>query len=542
MKVVLTYLWQGLKAAAGFIFPVFARARGSQTLGRAVFWALHLVLLGLVLVGLYLLNRWLHLDAFVGTDYAWLREGFLPILFLLVYALGWLGWWLWKLLLPGEEESAFPDIDKAWDEAMDALRQAGIGLSDAPLFLVLGRPAGREELLFEASHLAFDVKQVPPRRDAPLHVYANRDGIYVTCPGASLLGRQAAILAGEVGEAPPDVDDRVEQSTENATLRPEQQPMVRAIKDILARAQKQGRGYDQLTPEERREIARLERQDRPRPSLLKDSTQADELTARLAHLCRLIVRDRYPYCPVNGILLLFPLAATETSDLAGQTGDVCRRDLGTVRRVFRVHCPLLALLGDLQTATGFHEFVGHFSQKQREQRLGQRFPHVADVPPEELPRAVDDMTAWLCHSVLPTWVYKNLQVEMPGKEAEREGLVRANGLLCRFLNEMRERKPHLSLMLRRALPIDAGGPLLFGGCYLAGTGADAGQDQAFVRGVFSRLTKEQGVLLWADEALAEDQAGRRWATWGYSLLVLVAGALVLGAGAHYFLGGRRRHS
>jgi hypothetical protein len=530
-----------LRTLAGLVIPLFARARFYRGAGAAFRWVLHLVIFVAVLVGLCYLNRPVVSDLYklVDSPYRVLREGWLPILFLLVYALAWLGWWLWRLLLPGEDESAFPDIDKAWEEATDALRQKGLGVSDAPLFLILGRPAASEEALLRASRLALEVNPAPARKDAPLHVYANRDGIYVTCSRTSLLGRQAALLAGEVGSTDGAAanQDALGQSIDiDKTVRPNEGPRaVREIQAILERARKQGRSYDQLTADERQQIARLERQDRPRPSLLQDAAQTDLLTARFEHLCRLIVRDRRPYCAANGILLLLPLAATDSDDAAGQTGDVCRRDLSTVRRVFGLHCPLLALVCDLETATGFAEFIGHFSDKQRQQRLGQRFPHVPDLPPEELPRAVEDMAAWLCQSVMPAWVYKYLRVEAPGKD-EREAVVRANGLLFRFFNDMWERRQRLGRLLTRALLLDASGPLLFGGCYLAGTGSDPAREQAFVPGVFSRLLKEQNLLLWTDEALAEDAFGRRWAAWGYALLALVVAGIVGGAAAYHFLG------
>ena len=49
-----------------------------------------------------------------------------------------------------------------------------------------------------------------------------------------------------------------------------------------------------------------------RPLLLKNTDEVELLSSRLKYLCRLIVRDRQPYCPANGILLLIPLAATDS--------------------------------------------------------------------------------------------------------------------------------------------------------------------------------------------------------------------------------------
>src|SRR5205807_2466832 len=102
---------------------------------------------------------------------------------------------LWDLL-GAEEESSFPDIDEAWDQAVRALSREGISLNDVPLFVVLGKPVGTEEALFTASGLNLSVRGAP-HRDAPVRVYGNRDGVYVTCPGASLTPLLTDLLSRE---------------------------------------------------------------------------------------------------------------------------------------------------------------------------------------------------------------------------------------------------------------------------------------------------------------------------------------------------------
>ncbi len=529
-----------LSAVVGLVFPFFAKAAKHRTTWSALRWLLHVIIIAAILVGLFFLNRYLGLSGFVKSDIGVLRDGFLPILFLLAYVLGWLGWWLWKLLLPGEDESAFPDIDQAWDRVIEALGKSGIGLGDAPLFLVLGRPARSEEALFQASAISLDIKG-QPGRDAPIRVYANRDGIYITCAATCLLGRQATLLTGEAAETPSghvsaSGGDPMLESVSLMTLRPgEGSKGIQEIQAVLERARRQGRGPNDLTQEEKDEIARLEKKDKPRRTALLNTDEARTIAARFEHVCRLIVRDRRPYCPVNGILILLPFAGAEGDEEATQTGDAARSDLATARGIFLVHGPSLALVCDLEMARGFGEFVSHFSEKQRQQRLGQRFPHVPDARPEALPQILDDMAGWVCHSVFPNWVYKYFRVEAPQKD-DRATAVQKNRRLFQFLEELRSRKTRLSRILTRALLLDASGPLLFGGCYLAATGPDAAREQAFVAGVFARLTKEQGILGWTDEAQSEDEAAARWTTTGYVALGLLVVAVVAGVAALFVLG------
>src|SRR5262249_854808 len=194
----LTALWNGVQSVLALFLPIFGKARAFRGLGTGLRWIIHIILVAAIVVGLYFLNQALHIrDDMGGQAYKFIGPLWLPILFLLIYALAWLGWWLYKLLGSEEEGSEFPDIDAAWEEAMRALEKGGISLLDAPLFLVVGKPAGSEEALFLAAQLQLTVKQAPQRPEAPLHVYANRDGIYVTCAGASLLGQYATMLTGK---------------------------------------------------------------------------------------------------------------------------------------------------------------------------------------------------------------------------------------------------------------------------------------------------------------------------------------------------------
>src|SRR5262245_14259531 len=343
----LTWLREGIKGVGEWLLPL-APEGGARRLNPVVRWVLHLLVLAVVLVVLFLLNKAFKIDGLIPQPRA-LAPFWLPILFLLLYLLGWVSWWLWKLLLPEEVVSSFPDIDAAWDEAVRLLAQQGLQLTELPLFLVLGRPDGPEEPLFQAAQLGLVVKQAPADERAPVHVYASREAAYVSCAGASLLGRQAANLAGETSpaELTPPPGSGFEEDPESKTLRPGAAPgPVKAIADIVSRIHRESR---EPTEEEQRQLRLLERKDRPRLSLLKNPAELELYGARLDHLCRLIARDRRPYCPLNGILVLLPYAATDSDDDATQTGDILRRDLETLRRGLRVHCPLFALVCDLET-------------------------------------------------------------------------------------------------------------------------------------------------------------------------------------------------
>src|SRR5262249_52741041 len=143
-----------------------------------------------------------------------------------------------------------------------ALEREGIDVTEVPLFLVLGRPIEGEQGLFQAAQLQLVVNHVPSRTDAPLHVYANRDSVYVSCAGTSLLGRQAAVLAGQAASAVADPayrgqemgeDDPLLKSVAMGEVFRTMGPTgpLQQIQAVLAQARREGR---ELNAEERERL------------------------------------------------------------------------------------------------------------------------------------------------------------------------------------------------------------------------------------------------------------------------------------------------
>ncbi len=481
---------------------------------RVLLIVLHVLLVVLVVLGLWYLNGAFGLDRVVRWRWLGLHKVWLPLLFLLLYATFWLGCWLWRLLGPERSAGEFPDVEGAWAAAVAELRQAGIEPADAPLFLVLGRPASSLEQFFAASRQPFQVRHAPRTADAPLHVYANREGIFVTCEGASLLGAQVARLgdrAPEEGPRPTPLTSLLDGpgGMDVAPLAGEgglEEGPARIVPTVMLLG-------EEPTPQPRQR----------RPSLLRNDAEVALQTARLRHLCKLIARDRQPYCPVNGVLVLLPLEATATPHDALETGATCRHDLATVREAARTDCPRFAVLCDGERLPGLSDLIAHFPEgKQRAWVLGQHFPLVPDLPPGELPAMIEGGVAWLTDNLLPAVIVKLMQTEDAALSAR----------LFRLLCESRERLRLLAKLLEQA--VLSGGrdePPLLGGCYLAATGADGAREQGFLAGVFQRALAHQNFVAWTDEALEEDAAYHRWALVGsVGLAVFLAAVIALAVG------------
>ncbi|MBL8796993.1 MAG: hypothetical protein JNM56_24035 [Planctomycetia bacterium] len=529
-------LWNAIQAAFGWVFPIFSKA-GKFAVSSQVRWAIHAVLVVLVLVALGYLNR-TYLESFLPTAHPLVRRAWLPLLFLLLYALIWLIWWLFQVLAPEEESAQFPDIDADWAEVQEALAQADVALTQAPLFLVLGETEGGEEVFFRAAASAtppvFTLLKFGPRRsNAAVRVYVSREAVFVTCPGASLLGKHAKTLnalpasmadepiapagLGGGGGSGDDDDQGVMFGTIGgavlANLLGGEDPAIATV--FKAAGHRVGEGGGAVT--------------KMRASILQNVQESERLTARLKYLAKLIARDRTPRCPINGILLLVPTAGSNTDADANNTGLVIQRDLTTLSEAFRIRCPLLTVVCDLERLSGFREFVKRFPAAHRNNRLGQRHPWIPDISPQQLPEAIKDEMDWICQGLMVYWTYKLFGADAKPDDPRLDP-IKANADLFNFLCQMRERQNRLTRIVTNFVrPLGDGplGDIMYGGCYLAGTGASAA-DQGFLPGVVHKLIESQDFVAWNQTKLDEDAQYRAWTTYGYAgIAALVVGVAAL---------------
>ncbi len=465
------------------------------------------------MVALYVLGPLLSYRADERIQRIWLPVAGVVLLLIIC-----LGRWIWREYQSGPASTQFPDIDMAWSVATAALAQGGIRLGDLPIFLVLGRPQEAEENLFAAARLPLVVAKTPPGPEAPVHVYATRDAIYVTCAGASLLGKHASNIALEGIDQQVSQPDDANEDGMNKTLTPG------GAEENVVRVLRRGTAFTIIE----RRAARREA-GKPISDLLNRPLEMEALQARLAYLCHLLVRDRKPLCPINGALVLIPIGGTDTDEDAQQTAELCSRDLATIRGALRLQFATLVLCCDLETLPGFRDFNQLVPPRERLGRLGQGFPRASPgLAGPDLQDKIHKSVDFICNSYLRDWVYRLFRIDAPdGQDATAR-----NTSLFLFLNEIRERKNQLSRVLTHGIAKEATFPLLYSGCYLAGTGANGDSDQSFVAGVFKeKLMQNESKVAWSDQAFADDRRYRRLAKFLGGVLIFevlaVAGLIAL---------------
>jgi hypothetical protein len=102
MELVYNLIYRGfdlIRRWVGLILPLFSEAADFRNWPRWLKAFMHILVLTMILIGLYYLNDnpWVqrNLKTRAGTT---LQQIYLPLLFIVLYVLSWLGYWLYKLL------------------------------------------------------------------------------------------------------------------------------------------------------------------------------------------------------------------------------------------------------------------------------------------------------------------------------------------------------------------------------------------------------------------------------------------------------------
>jgi hypothetical protein len=482
----------------------------SRNLWKVVLWILCVILVMGIIVGLYFINSYYHLETELLSPFPQLHKFWLPLLFILVLVGVVLGWWFIKLLTD-PRDGRYPDIDAAWSDGQKALNAAGIDPSEVPLFVVVGKPKSGTEDFFAASKLPFAVRAEPRTPGAPIQIYATREAVFVACEGASVLARLADEFSARkpVHIAPPPVGgvDLLDSPT---------RPL-----DVLA-----GEPGPPAVSNESASMTHQELEDTlPRPGSGEiPSVPSDEvkrLASRLKYLCRLLAERRRPYCPANGLVWLLPVAGTESDAAADQSAVAARADQLAAEEGLQVYCPAVAVVCDVQELPGFRDLLRGLPEAlTRDRLLGRSFPLVPGVPATDRPAILYAGFDWVARSLVPGVVYQRFGTEAEGN-GERWST--ANARLWQMMDALHSRRNAITRLVGQGIVDGNDRPPMLAGIYLAGTGPDE-RDQAFASGVIQQLFSLQNNVGWTSKAIAEETDYVRMAAVGYAaaLVLLIA--------------------
>jgi IcmF-related N-terminal domain len=479
----------GIKAAGGKLISLLRPGDGGRA-GKAVRILLGLVGLAVILVGLWWVNDRAGLERYLEPPLPILGRVWLPLLFLLTIGAGWSAWQLWSTLTAEPAAPPFPDIERAWKRAILELEQVGIEIREKPLFLILGRPAAALDGLLAGSGLPMRLRAAHSDLAAPIQLYAGDSGIFVACPTLSVVGTSVDAWLAGAGSVVSETGATDAAST--AAIGP---------------------GAGDGTTGSAPPTAPQARRQADRRSLLERARELERTSAGLRLLCRLVVRDRRPYCPINGIIVALPFGLAGSDANSDSVGEACQQDLDTVEAVVQVQCPVFAVFTDLDRQQGFHELAGSLTQEALVDWLGVDLPPIPDLRDEAMAEAMNAAVRWLAYHRLPTLIRPVWKFQPDA------GLDPANVRLYELFRAAQEGCHVLSRILVQGFYRGPRRQAKLAGAYLVATGATE-IDRAFGSYVFRRAIALQNDVSWTPAMIARDRILRWRSRWGYAAIVV----------------------
>ena len=366
------------------------------------------------------------------------------------------------------------DIPAAWAAASAELARQQIRFDEAPLFVVLGGDGSSAErsLLADASPPL--VVEGAPAGGGPLHIYASREAIYVCFSGVGQTAVVAARMRAAQGiDAEPPTGDAPADEVASAAV------------------------------------------PAPRGGLQRSSLEREEATDRLRLACELLQAVREPLAPINGIIVMMPLAVDRRADAdAVVLGQAVGEDLATLTLELGIRAPVTMVAAGLEQDPAMPDLASRLEAAQRLEVSGTAFPP-GIVPGVELLKAAAANAGGPLTDRIAEMLLDPRRIEQ--QPANRHLLA----MLCRARLHV---AVQMSRVLEQAFATELHGPNvpMLAGCYLAALGSKADQ-RLFTRGLLERVVNLQGELDWTDDCLSRNA----WATRIARSLFAMVAAMVL---------------
>ncbi|MEZ6087921.1 MAG: type VI secretion protein IcmF/TssM N-terminal domain-containing protein [Pirellulaceae bacterium] len=256
------------------------------------------------------------------------------------------------------------------------------------------------------------------------------------------------------------------------------------------------------------------------PTLRLEPTEATQLLDRLEGICREIAEARQPFCPINGLLVIVPIDATDCIETADHLGMRIQRDLSVIAKATETSVSAQVIFSDLELSAGGQAMLDRFPEAQRNRRLGAILPAVPSGEPDAVASGVEQAVRWICDDLLPPLGYRLMRRDVRD-EAQDRLIQRGNHQIHRIVGQMRRRREGMSRLLRRAITA-TDGDVRVRGCFVAATGSAGATKQAFAEGIMPQILDIQNEVQWSAARRLRDRRQRLAAVAIYVCVAITA--------------------
>lgn len=410
-----------------------------------------------------------------------------------------------------EDAPEFPDLDRAWTEALQQLARQGLDLRSLPLFLVIGLPEDQERPFLMGAKFSALVTGPSPETTQPLRLFANSRCAFLFLSGASAITKQIVDRprAGGIGESVSTISPGAGVRASMATLTPGQVSAgsdAASLKSITPGGLPASAPGQAPLPSPSSTAAHALSTEQIPPLSAETLT---ECRRRLRHVCRLINSARVPFCGINGLVTVVPVQWTREN--APEVSHVIAQDVDTLHEGLEMLFPVVCLFTGIETLGGLSDLMTRAAEVNRafnvEAKAGSHFASGRPIDPESASWVTKQGVGWF-----RDWIYAAFRLEpsSPG-----------NLRLYRLLSEISDRRRRCARLLTQGFGRLIGGqPVRLLGVYFNGRDSHNG-NHVFVKQLLDNVLTEQDAVVWSPTRIQRDESAQTWTYAVYGVLFLV---------------------
>lgn len=417
----------------------------------------------------------------------------------------------------------FPEMEENWNYIKAALLESNVRPWELPVIIVLGhRPL---EGVHYFDNLQPRLRNLRMRRDSELLFQADLtdSAIIITCQNASLLGTITRRM--ELGRT-PSLGNFKQNSILNSNR-------VTSTQVIGLSAEPENPGTAKTATVKSPQATVLESKshnDTTGEMLTEEEIRLTSL--KLKYLCDLIAADRYPFCPINGVIVTVPKEMTDSEQFITNAIELSRIDLHSIRQATGLDFPFAVLGTNMHHLRGFDELVKQLDSGSKRRYLGFALHTRLDISTDQWLKQIKKGMRWIRQRVLPALVLREM-LELPpsalsAQASSRGPFIRSNHSSYLFLQNAGRQWRNLEYFCSRIceyqLKTISGNPR-FAGLFITGLENNETGPWLFIHEFFKHMLSQQDSISWTPEALSRDRQQKRLAILILTLVFVIVGII-----------------